>query len=128
MLDYALEVEYFDQQLGRMLELLQQAGELENTIIIVTSDNGMAFPRAKGTTYELSLHMPLAIRWAAGIAQPGRTVQDYVSFIDIAPTLLEVAGLSAASAGMEPTQGRSLSGILQNKHGEKIEPGPGLNR
>lgn len=123
MLDYALEVEYFDQQLGRMLDLLQQAGELENTIIIVTSDNGMAFPRAKGTTYELSLHMPLAIRWAAGIAQPGRTVQDYVSFIDIAPTLLEVAGLSAASAGMEPTQGRSLSGILQNKHGEKIEPG-----
>jgi len=65
MLDYALEVEYFDQQLGRMLDLLQQAGELENTLIIVTSDNGMPFPRAKGTTYELSLHMPMAIRWPA---------------------------------------------------------------
>ncbi|MEI6467534.1 MAG: sulfatase-like hydrolase/transferase, partial [Verrucomicrobiota bacterium] len=123
MLDYALEVEYFDQQLGRMLDLLQQAGELENTIIIVTSDNGMPFPRAKGTTYELSLHMPLAIRWPAGIAQPGRTVQDYVSFIDIAPTLLEFAGLSATSAGMEPPQGRSLSGILKNQNGASVEPG-----
>ncbi len=123
MLDYALEVEYFDQQLGRMLDFLQQAGELENTIVIVTSDNGMPFPRAKGTTYELSLHMPFAIRWPAGITQPGRTVQDYVSFIDIAPTLLDVAGLTAASVGMEPPQGRSLSKILQNKNGGQIEPG-----
>lgn len=123
MLDYALELEYFDHQLGRMLDVLHQAGELENTIVIVTSDNGMAFPRAKGTTYELSLHMPLAIRWPAGILQPGRTVQDYVSFIDIAPTLLEIAGLTAASAGMEPPQGRSLNGILQNRNGGQIEPG-----
>lgn len=123
MLDYALEVEYFDQQLGRMLDFLQQAGELGNTIVIVTSDNGMPFPRAKGTTYELSLHMPFAIRWPAGIVQPGRTVQDYVSFIDIAPTLLDVAGLSAASVGMEPPQGRSLKAILQNKNGGQIEPG-----
>lgn len=123
MLDYALEVEYFDHQLGQMLDLLQQAGELENTIVIVTSDNGMPFPRAKGTTYELSLHMPFAIRWPAGITQPGRTVQDYVSFIDIAPTLLDVAGLTAASVGMEPPQGRSLSKILQNKNGGQIEPG-----
>ncbi|MSU64584.1 MAG: heparan N-sulfatase [Opitutus sp.] len=123
MLDYALEVEYFDQQLGRMLDLLQQAGELENTLIIVTSDNGMPFPRSKGTTYEISLHMPLAIRWPAGIAQPGRTVQDYVSFIDIAPTVIELAGLTAESAGMEPLQGRSLSGILTNRNGGQVEPG-----
>lgn len=123
MLDYTLEVEYFDQQLGRMLDLLQQAGELENTLVIVTSDNGMPFPRAKGTTYELSLHMPLAVRWPAGIVQPGRTVQDYVSFIDLAPTLLDVAGLTAASVGMEPPQGRSLDAILKNKHGGQIEPG-----
>lgn len=123
MLDYALEVEYFDQQLGRMLDLLQQSGELENTIVIVTSDNGMPFPRAKGTTYELSLHMPFAMRWPAGIVQPGRTVQDYVSFIDIAPTLLDVAGLTAASVGMEPPQGRSLGAILKNQNGGQIEPG-----
>jgi len=123
MLDYAMEVEYFDRQLGRMLDVLQQAGELENTIIIVTSDNGMPFPRAKGTTYELSLHMPLAVRWPAGIGQPGRTVDDYVSFIDIAPTLLELAGLSAEAAGMEPVQGRSLKNILENRHDGRVEPG-----
>lgn len=123
MLDYALEVEYFDTQLGRMLEILRQAGELENTIIVVTSDNGMPFPRSKGTTYEISLHMPLAIHWPAGIEQPGRTVQDYVSFIDLAPTFLELAGVKAAAAGMELPQGRSLSGILMNKNGGQIEPG-----
>jgi arylsulfatase A-like enzyme len=123
MLDYALEIEYFDQQLGKMLDLLQKAGELENTIVIVTSDNGMPFPRAKGTTYELSLHMPFAIRWPAGIKQPGRTIEDYVSFVDIAPTLLDVAGLTAASVGMEAPQGRSLGAILKNQNGGKIEPG-----
>jgi arylsulfatase A-like enzyme len=123
MLDYALEVEYFDLQLGKMLDILKKAGELENTIIIVTSDNGMPFPRSKGTTYELSLHMPMAILWPAGIAQPGRTVQDYVSFIDIAPTLLDLAGLTAESAGMEPIQGRSLRKILMNQNGGQVELG-----
>ncbi|MDB6115225.1 MAG: sulfatase [Lacunisphaera sp.] len=123
MLDYALEVEYYDTQLGRMLEILRQAGELENTIIVVTSDNGMPFPRSKGTTYEISLHMPLAVRWPAGIAQPGRVVDDYVSFIDFAPTFLDLAGVKAAAAGMEPVQGRSLLGILKNQNAGRIEAG-----
>ena len=123
MLDYAFEVEYFDQQLARMLDILDKSGELENTIVIVTSDNGMPFPRAKGTTYELSLHMPLAIRWPAGIVRPGRTVEDYVSFIDIAPTLLDLAGFSASAVGMELPQGSSLSAIFGDRNGGRIEPG-----
>lgn len=123
LLDYALEVEHYDRHLGRMLDILRDAGELENTIIVVTSDNGMPFPRSKGTTYEISLHMPLAIRWPAGIKTPGRIVQDYVSFIDFAPTFLELAGLAPATAGMEPVQGRSLVSILQNRSAGAIEAG-----
>lgn len=123
LLDYALEVEYFDQQVGRFMDILQKSGELDHTIIVVTSDNGMPFPRAKGTTYEISLHMPLAIRWPEGIAQPGRIVQDYVSFIDFAPTFLESAGVTAADVGMEPIQGRSLFSIFADKNGGRIEPG-----
>jgi len=123
MLDYAFEVECFDQQLGQMLKVLEQTGEMDNTIIVVTSDNGMPFPRSKGTNYEISLHMPLAIRWPAGIKEPGRKVEDYVSFVDLAPTFLEVAGFKAGEVGMEPTQGRSLLPILRDEFQGKIEPG-----
>jgi arylsulfatase A-like enzyme len=114
MLDYALEIEYYDQHLGRCIELLEKAGQLENTLIVVTSDNGMPFPRAKGASYEISHHMPLAIRWPKGIAKPARTVEDYVSFIDFAPTFLEVAGVAERESGMQPITGRSLLPIFRD--------------
>ncbi len=72
LLDYALEVEHFGRHLGRMLDVLEQRGEWSNTVVIVTSDNGMPFPRCKGNIYELSNHMPLAVAWPAGLRQPGR--------------------------------------------------------
>jgi arylsulfatase A-like enzyme len=112
MLDYAYEIEYFDQHLGRMLEILESRGELQNTLVIVTADNGMPFPRVKGQAYEYSNHMPLAIMWPDGIKNPGRVVDDFVSFIDFAPTFLEVAGVDPASAGMQPMTGRDLCDIF----------------
>lgn len=120
MLDYAFEIEYFDLHLGRIIEALEKAGQLENTLIVVTSDNGMPFPRSKGTTYEISNHMPLAIRWGAGIAKRGRTVADYVSFIDFAPTFLEVAGVAPRDSGMQAITGRSLVPIFR-----EASPTPG---
>src|SRR5690625_1595566 len=114
MLDYAFEIEHFDQHLGRMLELLEERGELENTVVVVTSDNGMPFPRSKGQTYEVSAHMPLAIAWPRGIEAPGRVVEDFVSFTDFAPTFLELAGLNWEETGMHPTAGRSLIDILES--------------
>ena len=56
LLDYYMEIEWFDAQLGTMLDQLRTAGELENTLIVATSDNGMAFPRAKATMYEYGIH------------------------------------------------------------------------
>ena len=121
MLDYAFEVEHFDNHLGRMIEMLEKNGALENTIIIVTSDHGMPFPRSKGQAYEYSNHVPLAVMWPRGIKAAGRTVNDYVSFADIAPTLLELAGLSWQKAGMQAITGRSLSEIFQaTKNGQVI--------
>ena len=114
MLDYALEIEYYDSHLVRVLDQLEKSGELENTLIVVTADNGMPFPRSKGTTYELSMHMPLAIRWGRGIAKPGRKVDDYVSFIDFAPTFLEAAGVSERDSGMAAITGRSLLPIFKD--------------
>jgi arylsulfatase A-like enzyme len=91
MLDYALEVEHCDRHLGLILDDLEKRGELDRTLIIVTSDNGMPFPRVKGSTYEDANHLPMAARWPAGIKNPGRKVSDYISFADFAPTFLEVA-------------------------------------
>lgn len=113
MLDYAFEVEHFDHHLGRMIEMLETNGALENTIIIVTSDHGMPFPRSKGQAYEYSNHVPLAVMWPRGIKVAGRTVDDYVSFADIAPTLLELVGLSWQKAGMQAITGSSLTEIFQ---------------
>lgn len=118
MLDYAFEIEYFDNHLVKMLDLLEKSGELDNTIVIVTADNGMPFPRIKGQSYEYSNHIPLAIMWGKGIKNPGRDIHDYVSFIDVAPTLMEAAGISTDETGMKPIQGKSFMNIfLSSKKG-----------
>ena len=93
MLDYALEIEHFDSHLGQILNYLESSGELENTIVIVTADNGMPFPHAKTDAYNFSNHVPLSIMWRNGIKSPGRIIDDFVSFIDIAPTLIDIAGI-----------------------------------
>lgn len=112
MLDYAFELEWFDTHLGRMLALLEKRGELDRTLIVVTADNGMPFPRVKGQEYEMSNHLPLAVMWRDGIRNPGRKVGDYVSFIDFAPTFLDVAGVPWKESGMAPTPGRSLGDVF----------------
>jgi N-sulfoglucosamine sulfohydrolase len=114
LLDYAFEIEYFDGQLARMLELLEKKGELGNTIIIVTSDNGMPFPRAKGQAFEFSNHIPLAIMWGKGIRNPGRTVSDFISLIDFAPTILDVAGINESVSGMKKITGHSFTDIFRS--------------
>lgn len=115
MLDYAFEIEYFDQHLIRMLQILEDRGELDNTIVIVTSDNGMPFPRVKGQTYEYSHHLPLAIMWKNGIADPGRKYEALVSFTDFAPTFLEIAGVEAEKSGILPMEGTSLVPVFENR-------------
>ncbi|MEX0680667.1 MAG: sulfatase [Balneolales bacterium] len=122
MLDYAFEIEHFDYHLGRMLEMLEERGELENTIVVVTSDNGMPFPRSKGQPYEMSAHMPLAIMWPEGITHPGRVVDDFVSLADFAPTFIELAGLTWEETGMYPTVGRSLTDILYSDQDGQVNP------
>ena len=61
MLDYSIEVEHFDNHLGKILAALEAAGQLDNTLIVATSDHGMPFPRVKGQAYEASNHIPLEI-------------------------------------------------------------------
>jgi len=122
MLDYAYEIAYFDQHLQKMLQILEEIGELDNTIVVVTADNGMPFPRIKGQEYEYSNHMPLAIMWKKGIVHPGRIVDDYVSFIDFAPTFLEVAGIDPAYSEMQPLEGKKLTDIFYSNKAGQVNP------
>jgi N-sulfoglucosamine sulfohydrolase len=117
MLDYAVEIEWFDSHLGKMLHLLEEAGELTNTIIVVTADNGMAFPRAKANNYEYGVHMPLIISWPAEV-EGGRTIEDFVSLIDLAPTFL-----AAAKEAVPPEMtGKSLLQILRSGQSGRVDP------
>lgn len=115
LLDYGYEVEHFDRHLGRMLNELEKRGLLDNTLVIVTSDHGMPFPRGKGNAGELPNHVPLAVMWKGGIQKPGRSIQDHVSFVDVAPTLVEVAGLKWEDTCMAASPGRSLMEIFRSE-------------
>ena len=111
LLDYAVEIEWFDMHLAKMIALLDDLGELENTIIVVTSDNGMPFPRAKANLYEDGIHVPLAISWGNKI-KGGRVVDDLVSLIDLTPTFLEAAGIHGDV--IDVLEGKSLVNILKS--------------
>ena len=111
LLDYAVEIEWFDQQLARMIQLLEETGQLDKTLIIVTSDNGMAFPRAKANAYDAGVHVPLAMRLpgSGGRDGPvGRVVDVPVGFVDLTATILDVAGLTAPDS-----PGHSLLPLLR---------------
>jgi arylsulfatase A-like enzyme len=121
MLDYAFEVEHFDTHLAKMIEMLEASGRLSNTVIIATSDNGMAFPRVKSYSYENSSHLPLAMMWPAGIRRPARIVDDYVSFIDFAPTILQLAGVTSRQGGMAEMAGKSIVALLASEKSGQID-------
>ena len=110
ILDYYFEVQRFDSQLAALLEELERRKELESTLVVVTSDNGMPFPRAKANLYDSGTHMPLAIRWPQG-AKAGLVVEPFVSLLDLAPTFLEAAGIAVSSE----LRGRSLLPTLAGK-------------
>src|SRR4030042_786308 len=109
ILDYLVEIEWFDLHLGKMIELLRETGELNNTLVVVTSDNGMPFPRAKSNLYEYGTHMPLIIYFKK-LIPGGRQIDDLVSHTDLAPTILEIAGLPVP----EEMSGKSLVEILNS--------------
>jgi len=119
LLDYAVEIEWFDLHLERMLSYLEEIGELENTIVIVTSDNGMPFPRAKANGYEYGIHVPFAVRYPKDFPG-GRTIDTPVSFADLAPTILELTGTS--ESGMLPISGKSILRMMLSEKQGDVDP------
>lgn len=117
LLDYYYAIEWFDRQVGEVLSFLEQAGELDNTLIVITSDNGMPFPRAKSNLYDYGARLPLVIAWAQHF-KGGRRVSDFVSLPDLAPTFLECAGLPIPTDMSK----KSLLPILSAQGEGRIDP------
>jgi uncharacterized sulfatase len=107
-----------DDDLGRILKILEERNELENTIIIVTGDNGTQIPYSKATPYDWGVHVPLAIMWPACVPA-GRRVDDFVSFADLAPTVIEAARLPIP----KEMSGRSILGTLLSEKSGRVEAG-----
>ena len=117
ILDYGLEIEHFDRHLGRMLQMLEEAGELDNTLVVVTSDHGNPLPRSKCNLYDSGTRVPLAIR-LPGVIPSGRQVNDFVNLIDLAPTLLNAAKEKVPAQ----MSGKSLWSILTSHQSGQIDP------
>ena len=111
ILDYFVEIEHFDNMVSRALKSLEKAGKLNNTIVVVTSDHGMPFPRSKASLHDDGSRVPLAIRWPKGIKDSGRAFHGPVNLSSLAPTFLGVAGLDVP----DMMTASSLQDVIQNK-------------
>jgi N-sulfoglucosamine sulfohydrolase len=97
-----------DQGAGFLLDALSSTGQLDNTLFVFLSDNGPAFPNAKTNVYDAGSHLPMMIR-APSLVRGGSINNAMVSWTDLAPTFLEIAG--AAGPGY-PLHGRSWLPVL----------------
>jgi len=111
------ELCHADADLGRVLKVLEDRGELANTLVIVTGDNGTAVLRGKTNLYDWGVRVPLAMMWPNRI-KPGRRVDDFINFADFAPTILEAAGLFVP----REMSGRSALDVLVADRSGRIDP------
>jgi arylsulfatase A-like enzyme len=109
---YLSDIAWMDGHLGRFIQDLEDAGVADRTVFIFAGDNGLPFPRAKGTLYDPGLLVPLIISWP-GLSRPGTVTDELVSFVDIAPTILDGLGLPIP----DDLQGKSLLPLLKGKNG-----------
>ncbi len=116
--DYLGEVLAFDYALGLIIQKLEEIGELDNTIIVVSGDHGIpGFPRAKCNLYDMGTHVPLAVRYPSMI-DGGRVVEDFVNLMDLAPTFLELGGVAIPDV----MTGKSLVPVLEAPGSGIIDP------
>ncbi|MDZ4799589.1 MAG: sulfatase [Bryobacteraceae bacterium] len=107
------EIARVDDEISTVLKVLDQRGLRDNTIVFFAGDNGMAFPKGKGSLYDRGLNVPMMMRWP-GVIRPGSKSEELVSGEDVAPTLLDAVGIKPAPE----MSGRSYLRLLK---GEQYE-------
>jgi uncharacterized sulfatase len=113
MSNYLAEITYYDDQVGQILDLLDKHGLRENTLVMVSSEQGNSMPFAKWTLYDNGLQTALIARWPGKIA-PGSETAAMVEYVDVVPTLLDAVGAEAVGE----LDGKSFLPVLL---GEKSE-------
>lgn len=114
--DYFGEIQAFDAALGVLLDRLEEIGELDNTVVVVSGDHGApGFPHGKCNLYDFGAGVSLAIRWDG--APGGRVVDDLVSLTDLAPTFLELGGVTPPDV----MTGRSLVDVLKSDRSGQVD-------
>ncbi len=108
---YYCEVQQFDTECGDILEQLRKTGELDNTLVVMTSDNGWQMPRGLANCYDLGVRIPMAIRWPKGVTHAARR-DDFISIADLCPTFLESANLPKPTS----VTAHSLNGKVRRDH------------
>ena len=113
---YMAMVSLIDEQVGRILEALEETGQAEDTLVIFMSDHGEMLgdhgSYFKGPHfYDCQMRVPLIIRWPAGGIQSGHRIEGLVELVDLAPTLLDAAGLEIPGR----MQGKSLLPMLKGE-------------
>ena len=114
--DYYFEVQRFDSDVMKAIKLLEAKGELDNTLIVMTGDHGMPFPRCKSNLYDSGTRVCLAARWGKKI-KGNRRVTDFVSLMDLGPTFLEAAGVQVP----KEMSGRSLMTQLMSQKAGRVD-------
>lgn len=105
-----------DDYIGGILKLVEDYGHTKNTMVVFSSDHGISHTcKGKTTAYEGGLRVPFVVRWP-GVVTPGTRSDALVSFVDIAPTFLDVAGIDIPSY----LPGRSLVPVLSGRAAEAI--------
>jgi arylsulfatase A-like enzyme len=103
---YDGEIAYVDQQFGQLLDHLRATGQYDDTLIVVAGDHGEAFGEHGDfvhghLAYEEVMHVPLVIKFPAGMAVPGGAVDALAQLTDIAPTVLDALGLGHLAGDMQ---------------------------
>ncbi len=115
--DYYAEIQGFDDDVAAFLQLLNEMGEVDDTILIICSDNGWQMPRGLANLYDFGTRIPLIISMPERFPG-GRVVEDFVSLSDFAPTILELAGLPIPA----DMTARSLVQILNSGESGMVDP------
>ncbi len=115
--DYYAEIEGFDRDVSSFVQLLNEMGEYDNTLILVCSDNGWQMPRGLANLYDFGTRLPFIVVMPERFAG-GRVIDDFISLNDVAPTFLELAGIDIP----EEMNARSIVNILESEEEGRIDP------
>ncbi len=107
---YYDEIARFDYYIGLIVDELKRQDVFKNTLILIMADNGRPFPHSKTRANDRGMKSPFIAFWAEGIGENAKVCKSLISAIDIAPTILELAGAKVP----EPVQGVSFSALLKN--------------